>query len=144
MRSGSATPSRTANTSTSVSYTHLSLRISDEAADIAKAYITETYGKEYLPGTRRVFKSKKNAQDAHEAIRPSDPTLTPEKVKKDLSAEQYKLCLLYTSHVRTPAELVERYRVQLELYRKVLGGALGMPVRECVLYSFALSREIII
>ena len=68
-----------------------SLRISDEAADIAKAYITETYGKEYLPGTRRVFKSKKNAQDAHEAIRPSDPTLTPEKVKKDLSAEQYKL-----------------------------------------------------
>ncbi|MFR9190129.1 MAG: hypothetical protein ACLVL7_07770 [Anaerotruncus massiliensis (ex Togo et al. 2019)] len=49
-----------------------------------------------------------------------------------------------TDHVRTPAELVERYRVQLELYRKVLGGALGMPVRECVLYSFALSREIII
>ena len=49
-----------------------------------------------------------------------------------------------TDHVRTPAELVERYRVQLELYRKVLGGALGMPVRECVLYSFALSKEIVI
>lgn len=68
-----------------------SLRISDEAADAAKTYITETYGKEYLPGTRRIFKTKKNAQDAHEAIRPSDPALTPEKVKKDLTAEQYKL-----------------------------------------------------
>lgn len=68
-----------------------SLRISDEAAEQAKTYITETYGKEYLPATRRIFKTKKNAQDAHEAIRPSDPSLTPERVKKDLTAEQYKL-----------------------------------------------------
>lgn len=68
-----------------------SLRISDEAAEQAKTYITDTYGKEYLPATRRVFKTKKNAQDAHEAIRPSDPSLTPDRVKKDLTAEQYKL-----------------------------------------------------
>ena len=68
-----------------------SLRISDEAAEQAKIYITDTYGKEYLPATRRVFKTKKNAQDAHEAIRPSDPSLTPDRVKKDLTAEQYKL-----------------------------------------------------
>lgn len=68
-----------------------SLRISDEAAEHAKTYITDTYGKEYLPATRRVFKTKKNAQDAHEAIRPSDPSLTPDRVKKDLTAEQYKL-----------------------------------------------------
>ena len=68
-----------------------SLRISDEAAEQAKIYITATYGKEYLPATRRVFKTKKNAQGAHEAIRPSDPSLTPDRVKKDLTAEQYKL-----------------------------------------------------
>ena len=68
-----------------------SLRISDEAAEQAKIYITDTYGKEHLPATRRVFKTKKNAQDAHEAIRPSDPSLTPDRVKKDLTAEQYKL-----------------------------------------------------
>ena len=71
-----------------------SLRISDEAAEQAKIYITDTYGKEYLPATRRVFKTKKNAQDAHEAIRPSDPSLTPDRVKKALTAEQYKLCKL--------------------------------------------------
>ena len=68
-----------------------SLRISDEAAAQAEAYITETYGKEYLPSSRRVFKTKKNAQDAHEAIRPADPMLTPDRVKGDLTAEQYKL-----------------------------------------------------
>ncbi len=68
-----------------------SLRISNEAAEMAEAYILEKYGKEYLPGTKRVFKSKKNAQDAHEAIRPSDPSLTPEQVKSSLTSEQYKL-----------------------------------------------------
>lgn len=68
-----------------------SLRISDEAATQAENYITETYGKEYLPASRRAFKSKKNAQDAHEAIRPSDPSLSPERVKSSLSPEQFKL-----------------------------------------------------
>lgn len=68
-----------------------SLRISDEAATQAEEYIVEHFGKEYLPATRRVFKSKKSAQDAHEAIRPSDPSLSPERVKSSLSNEQYKL-----------------------------------------------------
>lgn len=68
-----------------------SLRISNEAADMAETYIKEKYGKEYLPSTRRVYKSKKNAQDAHEAIRPSDPSLTPDQVKNSLSTEQFKL-----------------------------------------------------
>lgn len=68
-----------------------SLRISDEAATEAENYIVETYGKNYLPEERRVFKSKKSAQDAHEAIRPSDPALTPAIVKKSLALEQHKL-----------------------------------------------------
>lgn len=68
-----------------------SLRISNEAIEQAAAFITEKYGKEYLPATRRVFKSKSNAQDAHEAIRPTMPSLEPEKIKHNLSSDQYKL-----------------------------------------------------
>lgn len=68
-----------------------SLRISDEAKAAAVAYIEQTYGKQYLPPTPRVFKSKKNAQDAHEAIRPSMPDLTPERVKNSLTTDQFKL-----------------------------------------------------
>ncbi|HAN44026.1 MAG TPA: type I DNA topoisomerase [Ruminococcaceae bacterium] len=68
-----------------------SLRISDEAVKEAAEYIEERYGKTYLPQTKRVYKSKKNAQDAHEAIRPSVPSLSPDRVKSSLSADQYKI-----------------------------------------------------
>ena len=68
-----------------------SLRIADEAIYAVRNYITDTFGKEYCPKSRRVFKTKKSAQDAHEAIRPSYVELTPEKIKKSLSADQYKL-----------------------------------------------------
>ncbi|MDE7193663.1 MAG: type I DNA topoisomerase [Oscillospiraceae bacterium] len=68
-----------------------SLRISDEAKTAAATLIKELYGAEYLPETPRTYKSKNNAQDAHEAIRPTDVTLTPEKVKGSLSGDQYKL-----------------------------------------------------
>lgn len=68
-----------------------SLRISQEAADAAAVYIEESYGKQYLPQSRRVYKSKSNAQDAHEAIRPTMPSLSPAQVKDDLTADQYKL-----------------------------------------------------
>ncbi|WP_040197506.1 type I DNA topoisomerase [Candidatus Soleaferrea massiliensis] len=69
-----------------------SLRISDEAASAAEEYITGRYGKEYLPNTRRVYKTKKgNTQDAHEAVRPTMPNLTPEQVKESLTSEQFKL-----------------------------------------------------
>lgn len=68
-----------------------SLRISDEAKSAAAGLIKELYGAEYLPDAPRVYKSKNNAQDAHEAIRPTDITLTPEKIKGSLSGDQYKL-----------------------------------------------------
>ena len=68
-----------------------SLRISDEAAAAAEEYIRIHYSKKYLPSSRRVFKSKNNAQDAHEAIRPTMPEITPEEAKGSLSSEQYKL-----------------------------------------------------
>lgn len=68
-----------------------SLRISEEAQNSARDYIESVYGKSYLPATPKVYKSKKNAQDAHEAIRPSIIDLTPAKVKSSLTDEQYKL-----------------------------------------------------
>lgn len=68
-----------------------SLRISDEAKTAAAELIKENYGEEYLPEKPRVYKSKSNAQDAHEAIRPSTIELTPQKVKSSLTSDQYKL-----------------------------------------------------
>ncbi|MBE6903682.1 MAG: type I DNA topoisomerase [Ruminococcaceae bacterium] len=68
-----------------------SLRISNEALAQAKAHILSTYGPKYYPSSTRIFKTKKGAQDAHEAIRPSDITLTPDKVKDSLTTEQLKL-----------------------------------------------------
>ncbi len=68
-----------------------SLRLADEAIHAVRGYIKETYGDKFCPSNRRVFKTKKSAQDAHEAIRPSDVYLTPERIKKNLSQDQYKL-----------------------------------------------------
>ncbi len=68
-----------------------SLRISDEARTAAYEYIGKAYGKNYIPSSPKIYKSKSNAQDAHEAIRPSMPELTPECVKASLTSEQYKL-----------------------------------------------------
>ncbi len=68
-----------------------SLRISAEAAAAAKAFIQREYGKEFYPEKGRVFRTGKNAQDAHEAIRPANVELTPEKIRKDLTEEQYRL-----------------------------------------------------
>lgn len=68
-----------------------SLRISDIAADAAQLYIEQKYGKDYYPKTRRVYKSRAGAQDAHEAIRPSDMLFEPAVVKPHLSQDQFKL-----------------------------------------------------
>ncbi len=68
-----------------------SLRLSDEALMAAKNYIIEHYGKEYYHGSFRVYKTKSGAQDAHEAIRPTNIELSPERVRKDLTPEQYRL-----------------------------------------------------
>lgn len=74
-----------------------SLRLSDEALAAAKQFILARYGKDYYPSATRRFKAKAGAQDAHEAIRPSNVDLTPEKVKGDLTGEQYRLYKLIWS-----------------------------------------------
>jgi len=68
-----------------------SVRISDEAMAALRAYIPERFGEEYLPEKVIEYKGKKNAQDAHEAIRPTDVRRTPEAIKASLTKEQYNL-----------------------------------------------------
>lgn len=68
-----------------------SLRISNVAIDEVTSYIASTYGNEYLPAKPRFFKSRNNAQDGHEAIRPSMPNLAPDDIKDSLTSDQYKL-----------------------------------------------------
>lgn len=69
-----------------------SLRISDEARNAAYEFIRNKYGESYLPDAPRKFKTKGNAQDAHEAIRPTRPDITPEIVKASgVTPDQYKL-----------------------------------------------------
>jgi len=74
-----------------------SLRLSDEALSGARDYIGGKYGKDYLPATARTFKTKKGAQDAHEAIRPAEPSLEPDAIKKFLTPDQYRLYKLIWS-----------------------------------------------
>ena len=69
-----------------------SLRISDEARAAAYNFIKEKYGDKYIPDTPKKYKTKGNAQDAHEAIRPTHPELTPDEVKASgVTNDQYKL-----------------------------------------------------
>lgn len=68
-----------------------SLRISEEARAAGNQYILDTYGEKYIPSKPRYYKSRGNAQDGHEAIRPSMPNVTPQQVKDSLTTDQYKI-----------------------------------------------------
>ena len=83
-----------------------SLRISNVAIDEVTKYIEQAYGSEYLPAKPRFFKSRKNAQDGHEAIRPSMPSLEPDKIKSSLTLDQYKLYKLIWSRF-TASQMAE-------------------------------------
>ena len=75
-----------------------SLRISEEAIASAREFIVGRYGREYYPAKgANHYKAKANAQDAHEAIRPSNVNWTPEELRKDLTGEQYRLYRLIWS-----------------------------------------------
>ena len=95
-----------------------SLRLSDDAINAATDYIKSTWGDKYLPAKKRVFKTKANAQDGHEAIRPTMPELSPARVKSSLTSDQFKLykliwerfiacqmadCLLHTTRIEIEA-----------------------------------------
>lgn len=71
-----------------------SVNISPEAIESARAYILKHFGSEYLPEKPKIYASKKSAQEAHEGIRPTNLSRDPEKIKKYLTVDQYKLYLL--------------------------------------------------
>ena len=74
-----------------------SLRLSSEAMAAAASFINQRYGKEYYYGKPHVFKTKGNAQDAHEAIRPTHVELDPERIQGSLTRDQYRLYKLIWS-----------------------------------------------
>ncbi|MCL2087978.1 MAG: type I DNA topoisomerase [Oscillospiraceae bacterium] len=93
-----------------------SLRISDEARAEAAEYITQVYGKEYLPANPNVYRSKSGAQDAHEAIRPTMPSLSPDRVKAGLTADQYKVYkLIWERFIASQMTVAEMNTVQAEI-----------------------------
>jgi DNA topoisomerase-1 len=71
-----------------------SVRLAPEAIDAARKYIEKTYGKEYLPNEPKHYTTKKSAQDAHEAIRPTHLQHAPDKIKSYLTVDQHKLYIL--------------------------------------------------
>ena len=85
-----------------------SVAIAVEAQNAARSFIAANYGQEYVPPKHNVYKSKASAQGAHEAIRPTDVTLTPEKVKEFLDDRMLKLYTLiwrrFTASQMAPAE----------------------------------------
>ena len=77
-----------------------STRISDDAMQMVRAYVSDIYGEPFLPEKPVIYKSKKDAQDAHEAIRPTFVGRTPEELKPYLSDDEYKLYqLIWTRFV---------------------------------------------
>ncbi|MGV8980285.1 type I DNA topoisomerase [Clostridium sp.] len=93
-----------------------STRISEEAQGNAKEFIVNKYGEKYYPETPRVFKSKKNIQDAHEAIRPSNVEITPEIAKKTLKAPQHKLyTLIWNRYVASQMEACLLHTISMDI-----------------------------
>ena len=94
-----------------------STRVSNDAVNEVRAEIEKVYGKEFLPAQPNIYKSKKNAQDAHEAIRPTSVELHPDAIKKHLKDEQYKLYKLvwnrFVASQMTPA-LYDRTTAEIE------------------------------
>jgi len=74
-----------------------SLRLSEEALGEAATFINSRYGKDYYPGEPTRYKTKAGAQDAHEAIRPSDVRLVPDEIRNSLTKDQYNLYKLIWS-----------------------------------------------
>ncbi|MDX1917993.1 MAG: type I DNA topoisomerase [Candidatus Caenarcaniphilales bacterium] len=98
-----------------------STRISDKAQDEAAEFITEKYGAEFLPAERKQYSKKKDAQDAHEAIRPTYVHLTPDSLKSKLTSDQYRLYKLiwerFMASQMAPAQ-INRLTVEFEDEKK--------------------------
>lgn len=93
-----------------------SLRVSEEAQNAARDYIINTYGNEYCPASPRVYKTKSNAQDAHEAIRPSLAMIEPKLIRKSLTPDQYKLYkLIWERFIASQMQSAELSTLQYDI-----------------------------
>ena len=82
-----------------------STRISDEARKTAEVYISDVFGEEFVPEAKRTYKTSASAQDAHEAIRPSNIYIEPKKIRKLLTTDQYRLYkLIWERYVASQME----------------------------------------
>lgn len=102
-----------------------SVRVSAQALDSARQQIAETFGKEYVPESPRRYRNRKGAQDAHEAVRPSEPDLKPEEVSAFLEKDQVRLYeLIYKRFLASQMEnaRIERTKVQ------ITAGPVGLTV----------------
>ncbi len=107
-----------------------STRLSPDAVEAARVHIAEKYGKAFVPAQPNVFKSKKNAQDAHEAIRPTSLEFSPDSVRKYLKDDQFKLYKLiwdrFLASQMTPA-VYDQTSIDIEAIAadKTAGGRTG-------------------
>ncbi|MGO9835925.1 MAG: type I DNA topoisomerase [Polyangiaceae bacterium] len=105
-----------------------STRLSPDAVAAAREFIASRYGREWVPASPNVFKSRKNAQDAHEAIRPTSLDLPPDSVRRHLKEEQFKLYKLiwerFIACQMTPA-LYDQTSVDIEA-TTAAGGKYGL------------------
>lgn len=89
-----------------------SFSIAQEAREQAKAFILKEHGQDFLPETPNVFRSRSSAQEAHEAIRPTDPARTPESLKDILDREEWRLYDLiwrrFMASQMAPARIAQR------------------------------------
>jgi DNA topoisomerase-1 len=103
-----------------------STRISDNAVAMCREYIRKNFKPDYLPDSPNVYKVKKNSQDAHEAIRPSDVNITPDSIKDDLTRDQYRLYeLIWRRFIacQMTAEVTETTTVNLSCGRSLFRAA---------------------
>jgi DNA topoisomerase-1 len=93
-----------------------STRVANEALEAAREYIYDAYGKEYLPQSARVFKSKQAVQDAHEAIRPTAVKRTPKAIKKYLSSEQFQIYeLIWNRFIASQMEAAQIEQTSIDI-----------------------------
>jgi len=93
-----------------------SVRVANEAQKAARKFIKNHYAKEYVPEKPNVFRSKKNAQDAHEAIRPTTIDLTPQSIKESLTNDQYKLYrLIYNRFLASQMTSAKYETIQMDI-----------------------------
>ena len=89
-----------------------SFSVAQEAREQARDYVLKTHGPEFLPETPNVFRSRSNAQEAHEAIRPTDPARTPESLKDVLERDDWRLYDLiwrrFMASQMAPARIAQR------------------------------------